>query len=125
MLWHDSEHKDGSMTDIESAAPLACVPGAIPAAERATHFARLRQLFDTETQERVEVADGYSWRFLPDALDEVALFVSWERKCCPFLRFRIDVSPDSGPLWLTLDGPAGTRGFLESELGFAGTSEPS
>ncbi len=111
------------MTDSEPAMPLACVPGAIPAAERAPHFARLRQLFDNQAQERAEVPDGYSWRFLPNALDDVALFVSWERRCCPFLRFRIDVSPDSGALWLTMDGPAGTRCFLEAELGFTGMSE--
>lgn len=123
MLWHGSEHKDESMTDLEAAVPLACVPGAIPDAERAPHFARLRRLFDNEALERVEVPGGYSWRFRPDALDDVALFVSWERRCCPFLRFRIDVSPDSGALWLTMDGPAGTRRFLEAELGFTAMSE--
>lgn len=110
------------MSDLGSAVPLACVPGAIPAAARATHFTRLRHLFDTEAQERVEVPDGYSWRFAPDAFDEVALFVTWERRCCPFLRFRLEVNADSGPLWLTMEGPAGTRSFLEAELGFAGTS---
>ena len=111
------------MTDLEAAVPLACVPGAIPAAERAAHFTRLRRLFDTEAQERLDIPEGYSWSFRPDAFDDVALFVSWERKCCPFLRFRIEVSPDTGPLRLTLDGPAGTRSFLEAELGFAVTNE--
>lgn len=110
------------MTDIDPAVPLACVPGAIPAPERALHFARLRRLFDSEAQERVEVPHGYSWSFRPEVFDDVALFVSWERRCCPFLRFRIDVAPDSGALWLTMDGPVGARSFLEAELGFTGTS---
>jgi hypothetical protein len=111
------------MTKNESAVPLACVPGAIPAAQRATHFARLRHLFDNEAQERVEVPDGYSWRFLPKAFDEVTVFVSWERRCCPFLRFRIEVSPDAGPLWLTMTGPTGTHRFLEAELGLGATHD--
>lgn len=111
------------MTDLEAAVPLACVPGAIPAAARAAHFARLRRLFDTEAQERLDVPEGYTWSFRPDAFDDVALFVSWERKCCPFLRFRIDVSPDGGPLWLTMEGPVGTRSFLEAELGLDVTNE--
>ena len=113
------------MTDFEYARPLACVPDAIPAAERATHFARLRHLFDNAAQERADVPNGYSWRFSPDALSEVAAFVSLERKCCPFLRFRIEMGPDQGSVWLTMDGPDGTRSFLEAELGVAGTSASS
>lgn len=110
------------MAEIETAIPLACVPGAIPAEDRSAHFARLRRLFDKEAEERIDVADGYAWRFPAQALDEVTAFVSLERKCCPFLRFRIEIQPGDGPVWLTLDGPAGTQGFLEAELGVAGAS---
>jgi hypothetical protein len=103
--------------------PLACVPDAIPAADRATHFARLRHLFDHRARERRDVAGGFSWRFPAEALDEIAAFVTLERRCCPFLRFRVDVAPDGGPVWLTLDGPPGTPAFLAAELGLTGTGD--
>jgi hypothetical protein len=100
--------------------PLACVPGAIPAAERTAHFARLHHLFDSQVQERVDVTDGFAWRFESDAFDELATFVSLERLCCPFLHFRIDVHPDDGRVWLTNHGPPGARSFLEAEFAPAG-----
>lgn len=96
--------------------PLACVPGAIPAEERPDHFARIERLFGTEVQEREEVPDGYAFRFMPEALDDLARFVSNERKCCPFLTFELTVAPANGPVWLRLTGPEGTRAFLDAEL---------
>ena len=35
-----------------------------------------------------------------------------ERRCCRFLRFRLTVEPDEGPMVLELTGPEGTRDFL-------------
>ncbi|MGH7449076.1 MAG: hypothetical protein ACRELT_16000 [Longimicrobiales bacterium] len=80
----------------------------------------VRSLFDTQAEERLDIADGFSWRFPPDALNELAAFISLERYCCPFLRFRIEVHPDGGSVWLTIDGPPGTAEFLELELAIAG-----
>jgi hypothetical protein len=103
------------MMDTDSAAPLACVPGAIPADARAAHFALAAELFGG-VRERRALADGYAFRFAPERLDGVMRFVSSERLCCPFLEFAITVAPADGPLWLRLTGPAGTRAFLEAEL---------
>jgi len=100
----------------EIAVPLACVPGAIPPAERPAHFELLHRLFGSDARERVQAGTGYSFRFLPEMLHDVAAFVANERKCCPFLVFRIDVHADAGPLWLTIEGPEGTRVFLDAEL---------
>jgi hypothetical protein len=58
------------------AAALACVPSAIPAAERAGHFALARELFIERAQERTELPDGYAFRFLPDELESVARFMA-------------------------------------------------
>jgi hypothetical protein len=96
--------------------PLACVPGAIPAMERAAHFARLTRLFTTDVRERVETADGYAFRFDADAFDELARWITLERRCCPFLDFTIHVAPEGGPVWVRIIGPAGTREFLDAEL---------
>lgn len=102
---------------------LACVPGAIPAAERSAHFALIARLFGTSAQEKRQLPDGYAFRFAPDDLEDIARFVANERKCCPFLTFGVEVSAD-GPLWLRLTGPAGTRDFLDAELPLRTDSVP-
>jgi hypothetical protein len=104
------------MMDTDAAAPLACVPGAIPADERAAHFALAAELFGAGGQERRALEEGYAFRFAPERLDGVTRFVANERRCCPFLEFGITVAPSGGPVWLRMTGPAGTRAFLEAEL---------
>ena len=96
--------------------PLACVPGAIPADERASHFELIRHLFREAVRERRDEPEGYAFRFAPAAFGDVARFVANERKCCPFLRFTIEVAPGDGAVWLRLTGPEGTRAFLDAEL---------
>jgi hypothetical protein len=41
------------------------------------------------------------------ALEQLAEWISFERKCGPFFEFGIDVAPKSGPVWLILTGRAG------------------
>jgi hypothetical protein len=106
----------GGATPPASDLPLACVPDAIPTAERPLHFALLARLFEEAARERRELAGGYAFRFDADALDDVARFVANERRCCPFLAFTLELAPSGGPLWLRLTGPAGTRAFLDLEL---------
>lgn len=96
------------------AIPLACVPGAIPADERAGHFDLARRLFG-EAAERQAWGEGYAFRFAADAFEDVARFVANERRCCPFLDFEI-AAEAAGPVWLRLTGPVGTRAFLDAEL---------
>ena len=99
--------------------PLACVPGAIPAAQRPAHFALVTRLFTAAARERRDPsggAEGYAFRFDADAFDDLARWIANERRCCPFLSFALELAPDGGPLWLRLTGPAGTRAFLDAEL---------
>lgn len=96
--------------------PLACVPGAVPDAERPAHFERLTRLFTTAVRERRELPDGRAYQFGADAFDELAHWITHERHCYPFLRFALDLAPDDGPIWLRLTGPEGTRAFLDAEL---------
>jgi len=95
---------------------LACVPDAIPPAERTAHFARGCRLVHELAEERIDLANGYALRFGADALDEVVRFVANERKCCPFLDFELTIGAASGPVWLRMTGPAGTREVLAAEL---------
>jgi hypothetical protein len=106
------------MSEIETGYSLACAVDAIPVEERSAHRALTEQLFRRTLQEREELANGYSFRFPADNFADVAAFVMNERKCCPFLRFEIDLSPAAGSLLVRLTGPEGTARFLEAELGF-------
>jgi hypothetical protein len=100
---------------------LVCLPAAIPSAERQAHFALARELFYERAEQRTALPNGYAIRFAPDALDAVARFVGNERKCCPFMSFELIVAPESGPLWLRMTGPEGTRSVLDAELNLAGS----
>ncbi|HJU66444.1 MAG TPA: hypothetical protein VJ596_12230 [Gemmatimonadaceae bacterium] len=105
-----------SAAETSTTVPVACVAGAIAPEERQGHFALIARLFREDVRERRTIAGGYGYRFEPQMLDDVARFVSNERRCCPFLRFSIELAPDDGPLWLHLVGPVGTREFLDAEL---------
>lgn len=123
---------EGRTPPSSSEIPIACVPGAIPAAERSAHFQLVALLFGTMARERralsrdtlardgdAENADGvegYAYRFDAHAFDDVARWIANERLCCPFLTFRIELTPDGGPLWVWLTGPKGTSEFLDAEI---------
>lgn len=103
-------------TSPDAAMPLACVPGAIPAAERAAHFQLVRHLFSAEVRERRVIDGGYAFRFDAAAFDDIARWITNERRCCPFLTFGVEVSRAGGPVWVRLTGPEGTRVFLDAEF---------
>lgn len=93
---------------------FACVPDAIPAAERSAHFALLRELIAPAPREALP--DGYRLDFPANEFDRVARFVANERRCCPFLGFDIGVRPADDRVTLTIAGPPGAREFIDQEL---------
>ncbi|HEX6747418.1 MAG TPA: hypothetical protein VF092_09045 [Longimicrobium sp.] len=102
-------------TDETADIPVACVPSAIPADERAEHAVLARRLFAEASLETRPLPDGWALRFAPEELEQVARFVSLERLCCPFVTFTIEVAPGSG-LWLRMTGPEGTREVFEAAM---------
>lgn len=64
-----------------------------------------------------ELADGHTYEL--DAtqitLIEVAEWMTFERLCCPFLVFGLELKP-GGVTELTLRGPAGVKAILREEL---------
>lgn len=96
--------------------PLACRMDAIPTDERAAHRELIVRLFQLAACERLEIPNGYAFRFEPDELVSIARFIASERLCCPFLEIGLTVAPSNGPLTLQLTGPEGTREFLNAEL---------
>lgn len=110
------------MRNTGDAVPLACVPAAIPAAERSAHFALARKLFADLAKERTDLANGYAFRFDAEELEILSRFIANERKCCPFLTFELDIAPASGPIWLRMTGPEGTRDVLDAERNLSSSS---
>ncbi len=98
-------------------AVIACNLKALTAAERSEH-ARLSRLLAGAVSKRSPVEGGYVFslelKLLP--LPELATWVTLERKCCPFLRFLIEVTSGSETIGLTVSGGPGVKEFLESEF---------
>lgn len=96
-------------------APLAC--RLTDSELRVRKETVLRQAQQAVLEVKV-LRDGYALRFPSEDrwLGELTRIIGLERDCCPFLRFRLTVEPNGGPLWLELTGPHGTKAFLEAEL---------
>jgi len=77
------------------------------------------ELLRRHGREQRPLPNGYRLCFeqSDDVMASLAALIETERACCPFLSFQMIVEPDHGPVSLELTGPAGTREFLEAELG--------
>ncbi len=73
-------------------------------------------------EEIVELADGYGLRFPGEArwVKTLAELIVMERACCPFLQMELVAESESGPVWLKLRGPEGTKEFLERSFAICG-----
>ena len=99
------------MTSTE--LPIAC---SLTDREFQQRRADLLKTFQRALLETSELDDGYAYRFPAGAnwIAELAELITFERECCPFLRFNLRLEPANGPLWLELTGPEGTKDFLQS-----------
>jgi len=82
------------------------------------HKAQISQKMKIARAERKELANGYAFRFRPEAVSllELADWVSSEARCCPFFDMSIEAEPDGGPLWLRLTGKEGVKQFIRMEF---------
>jgi len=108
------EQKESSKT--AEALPLACNLAAIAANERPAHYERADHLMSQAIQERLELADGYAFRYQADDYADLVAFVGNERLCCPFFHFTLEVSPAQGPIWLRITGGEGVKAFFVATL---------
>jgi hypothetical protein len=95
--------------------PVVCT--LTPAALRARREGALASLLG-RAESREELPDGLRLRLSPEdgTLSAIAGVIEAERQCCRFLRFRVTVEPDAGPVVLELSGPPGTAEFLSALL---------
>ena len=63
-----------------------------------------------------ELDDGFAYHFPSNdsLLADLLTLIQLEHQCCPFLRINLILEPGTGPLWLELTGPPGTKEFLAS-----------
>ena len=94
-------------------SPLACDLTAISATDR-PRYNELRRILAASALAKRDLPNGITIQIAPDkiTLPQLAEWISMERKCCPFFDFKIDVAPESGPVWLTLTGRPGVKEFL-------------
>jgi hypothetical protein len=91
----------------------ACDLTAISASDR-PRYNELRGMLAASVIGKRELQDGIAIEIdiKRIALAQLAEWISFERKCCPFFKFEIDVAPESGPVWLSLTGRPGVKEFI-------------
>jgi hypothetical protein len=96
---------------------LACNAGALDPAEQKRAEA-LRARLRAATREVRELENGYAFRIDPSVeLGELAEFMTYERRCCSFFAFGLEVAPEGGPVWLRLTGRDGAKEVLKAAMG--------
>jgi hypothetical protein len=96
-----------------------CNMGALTSAERARYKVLAEKLKAADV-ERKEEANGYAFRIDTSqaSLVDVAEWVNFEKRCCPFFDFEISLQREGGPLWLKVSGREGVKAFISDEFGF-------
>jgi len=81
---------------------------------------------DEATLETTELADGYAFKLQPAAvaITEVAEWITYERLCCPFFSFEVELQPENRELWLRLRGGEKVKEFLRPDVERHAVFEP-
>ena len=98
----------------DSTPPVGC---QLAAGEHSGRMSEIEALFASHEEIR-ELEDGYAFRFETSAgtLLEIAEVITLEARCCPFLRFEIEVVEEGGPTWLRMSGREGVKEFLAAVM---------
>jgi hypothetical protein len=85
--------------------------------------ARRRDYLDKAAEsliEATEISDGYIYKFplKPAILQDLAEIIDLERRCCPFLNFRLTVRSGTDHVSLELTGADGTKEIIQSLFGW-------
>ena len=94
--------------------PLVCIPGTITDRPR---YDLLRKKLHAAVITKNDVENGQSWDLSEEqiSLTGAAEWIEMERRCCPFLTFRLETRDESGHR-LTMTGPEGAADFLRIEF---------
>ena len=100
-------------TTTQSEVIIACNPSALTPEQQARWLEVGTQLY-AAVQEVQELPDGYAFR-LPSTSEMLLLVaedLNFERLCCPFIHFTLDIAPNSAPFWLRYTGGEGVKEVL-------------
>jgi hypothetical protein len=100
-------------------SPIACNLNAIGPADR-PRYNKLVERLRAAIREKTDLSDGYTYRLDTESItqQEVAEWISLEKRCCPFLTFELKNSQ------LTLRGPAGAKEILQVGRTPSSASDP-
>lgn len=106
-------------TNQSNEPPFACNMKAMNAEQLKRYHVVAKQL-DIAKRERRELPNGYAFRLPSDSETMMALaeWMNYERLCCPFFDFVIELERNGGPLWLKLSGRDGIKPFIQAEFNF-------
>jgi hypothetical protein len=112
----ESVRRSIQLSDTE--AGFVCNLGVMNQEERGRYIALSRKL-RSASEERRELDNGYAFKLAASkiSLMEIAEWIIFERRCCPFFNLQIEAQPNDGPLWLRMTGAAGIKQFILSEIG--------
>ena len=82
-------------------------------------YQEFEKLFSDKIKSISEIPNGYTLSFSmnPDNFILAAEFVTFERLCCPFLSFSMNVTSGEELGQLSITGPEGSKQFIQAELG--------
>ncbi|HEY6333170.1 MAG TPA: hypothetical protein VI756_27855 [Blastocatellia bacterium] len=111
-------HTGAEVASSQAESPLICNDGALTAAQ----LARLIQLIHeirAAKKEIKELPDGYAVRLSASSslIRDVTEYMSILRICSPYFETRLEVTRQSGPVWLTMTGRQGVKSLTKIELG--------
>ena len=101
-------------------SPFFCNLKALTAAERTEHQALGARIAAAVSAIR-ELPDGYAFELEGQGLafHELATWVAFERRCCPFFDFALEWRREGGPMTVKLTGRDGVKAFIRAEFGGA------
>lgn len=109
---------DDSMPTItKNDTPFACDMSALNGEQRKRVLDLLKEL-RAKRLEVKELPDGFAFRYTMDSgtLRDAAEFITYERLCCPFFNFALEVEKDNGAMWFKLSGREGIKDFIKLEF---------
>lgn len=106
------------MNTEDNEPPFACNMKAMNAEQRQRYDLLTKQLQVTK-QEIKELPNGYAFRLPSETstVKDAAEWITYERLCCPFFDFGIEVERNGGAVWLRLTGREGVKPFIRCEFG--------
>ena len=95
--------------------PYSCNMGALTEQELAD-YQQLATRLHSSVQEIKELKNGFAFKLPADAVVSTSQWIAYERKCCPFFDFELEIAKDSGPVWLRISGDKGIKDFIRTEF---------